>query len=38
MPIDLPGRSASGGTAKEYVTCYTCHRGKTEPETAPAAQ
>jgi hypothetical protein len=30
--------AASGGTAKEYVTCYTCHRGKTEPETAPAAQ
>jgi photosynthetic reaction center cytochrome c subunit len=21
---------------KVYVTCYTCHRGKTEPETAPA--
>lgn len=20
---------------KVYVTCYTCHRGKTEPETAP---
>jgi len=28
--------AAMGGTAKEYVTCYTCHRGKTEPETAPA--
>jgi hypothetical protein len=28
--------AASGGTAKEYVTCYTCHRGKTEPDTAPA--
>jgi hypothetical protein len=23
---------------KMYVTCYTCHRGKTEPETAPPAQ
>lgn len=22
---------------KTYVTCYTCHRGKTIPETAPAA-
>jgi len=20
---------------KMYVTCYTCHRGKTEPDTAP---
>jgi len=20
---------------KVYVTCYTCHRGKNEPETAP---
>jgi len=20
---------------KMYVTCYTCHRGKTTPETAP---
>ena len=29
--------AASGGTAKEYVTCYTCHRGKTEPDTAPPA-
>jgi len=24
------------GSEKVYVTCYTCHRGKTEPETAPA--
>jgi hypothetical protein len=23
-------------SGKEFVTCYTCHRGKTEPETAPA--
>jgi hypothetical protein len=21
--------------AKEHVTCYTCHRGKVTPETAP---
>jgi len=24
------------GAEKVHVTCYTCHRGKTEPETAPA--
>lgn len=23
---------------KPYVTCYTCHRGKNIPETAPPAQ
>jgi hypothetical protein len=23
------------GDAKERVTCYTCHRGKVTPETAP---
>jgi photosynthetic reaction center cytochrome c subunit len=23
--------------AKVFVTCYTCHRGKTEPEIAPPA-
>jgi len=23
-------------TGKEFVTCYTCHRGKTEPDTAAA--
>ncbi|HUB80799.1 MAG TPA: c-type cytochrome [Bryobacteraceae bacterium] len=28
---------ASGGTAKEYVSCYTCHRGKPEPDIAPPA-
>ena len=26
--------TATGQAGKEYVTCYTCHRGKTEPETA----
>ena len=30
--------AAAGGTAKEYVTCYTCHRGKTEPDTVAPAQ
>jgi hypothetical protein len=29
--------AATGETGKEFVTCYTCHRGKTEPETAPPA-
>jgi photosynthetic reaction center cytochrome c subunit len=23
--------------SKVFVTCYTCHRGKTEPDIAPAA-
>ncbi|HLW76191.1 MAG TPA: c-type cytochrome [Bryobacteraceae bacterium] len=23
---------------KMHVSCYTCHRGETEPKTAPAAQ
>jgi hypothetical protein len=23
---------------KERVTCYTCHRGETEPKSAPPAQ
>ena len=25
------------GAEKMRVTCYTCHRGKTQPETAPPA-
>jgi hypothetical protein len=29
--------TATGQTGKEFITCYTCHRGKTEPETAPPA-
>jgi len=29
--------AATGETGKEFVTCYTCHRGKTEPATAPPA-
>ena len=28
--------TATGETGKEFVTCYTCHRGKTEPDIAPA--
>lgn len=23
---------------KEHVTCYTCHRGETEPKTTPEAK
>jgi hypothetical protein len=31
--------NAKFGDGKEHVTCYTCHRGKSEPETAaPAVQ
>jgi photosynthetic reaction center cytochrome c subunit len=26
--------AASGESSKVYVTCYTCHRGKQQPETA----
>jgi hypothetical protein len=29
-------QTGTGETSKEFVTCYTCHRGKTEPDTAPA--
>ena len=29
--------TATGEAGKEFVTCYTCHRGKPEPETAPPA-
>ena len=28
--------TATGETGKEFVSCYTCHRGKTEPDIAPA--
>ena len=28
----------SGEAGKTFVTCYTCHRGKTEPDTAPGGQ
>ena len=30
--------TATGEAGKEFVTCYTCHRGKPEPDTAPPAQ
>jgi hypothetical protein len=30
--------TATGEAGKEFVTCYTCHRGKSEPDTAPPAQ
>jgi hypothetical protein len=28
--------NAGFGDAKVHVTCFTCHRGKTMPETVPA--
>jgi len=28
----------TGEAGKTFVTCYTCHRGKQEPDTAPAGQ
>lgn len=31
---DINGKFPDG---KRHVTCYTCHRGATEPATAPAA-
>lgn len=35
MVKDINSRFPDG---KEHVTCYTCHRGMTEPLTAPPAQ
>jgi Photosynthetic reaction centre cytochrome C subunit len=35
--INAKVNSAAGGTAKDYVTCYTCHRGKAIPDTDAAA-
>jgi Photosynthetic reaction centre cytochrome C subunit len=32
MVRDINGKFADG---KQHVTCYTCHRGSTEPLTAP---
>ena len=37
MVKDLNSKLSSDA-GKAVVTCYTCHRGKTEPETAPPAQ
>lgn len=34
MARDINGKFGDG---KQHVTCYTCHRGATEPATAPAA-
>jgi len=34
MVHDINGKFPDG---KEHVTCYTCHRGATEPLTAPPA-
>jgi hypothetical protein len=36
--INAKVATAVGEPAKEFVTCYTCHRGKGEPDTAPPAQ
>src|SRR5580658_5944212 len=33
MAKDINGKFPDG---KTHVTCYTCHRGETEPATAPA--
>jgi len=33
MAKDINGKFPDG---KTHVTCYTCHRGATEPATAPA--
>jgi hypothetical protein len=29
------GFNAAMGDTKAHVTCFTCHRGETEPKTAP---
>jgi Photosynthetic reaction centre cytochrome C subunit len=36
MAHDINGKFPDGAE-KMHVTCYTCHRGKTSPETAPPA-
>jgi cytochrome c2 len=36
--INSKTAAATGETGKEFVTCYTCHRGKTEPDTVAPAQ
>jgi hypothetical protein len=35
MVRDVNARFDDG---KQHVTCYTCHRGKTEPDMVPQAQ
>jgi hypothetical protein len=32
------GFNAAMGDTKAHITCYTCHRGATEPKTAPDAK
>jgi Photosynthetic reaction centre cytochrome C subunit len=32
------GFNAAIGDTKAHITCYTCHRGETEPKTAPEAK
>jgi hypothetical protein len=34
MAEEINGKFTDG---KVHVTCFTCHRGETEPKTAPAA-
>ncbi len=34
MTREINGKFADG---KQHVTCFTCHRGSTEPATAPPA-
>jgi hypothetical protein len=35
MAMDINSKFPDG---KMHVTCYTCHRGETEPKTAPEAK
>ena len=37
MVKDINSKFPGADSGKVYVTCYTCHRGKTEPDTAPPA-
>ena len=37
MMVNDINSKMSGASLKTVVTCYTCHRGKTMPETAPPA-
>jgi hypothetical protein len=30
--------NAAMGDTKAHITCFTCHRGETEPKTAPEAK
>jgi Photosynthetic reaction centre cytochrome C subunit len=37
MIVMVQGVNAKFPDGKEHVTCYTCHRGATEPATVPPA-